>query len=270
MATGSGTMQTEAQRVTLQARQGIINIVASGPTESYVGLPLEYGVTVSNVGDARVRDLVVEGQMPAGMEFVDATHDGQMRGDRVVWAFPTLAEGTSQAVTVRMRGTGEPGFVRNVFSARGVCTGDVSDIVRTKLEGVPAMVIECIDVQDPNKVGESETYEIRVTNQGSANLTNIVVNCHLEEAQEFVSATGPTPTNAKTGDREYTFGPLPALAPRETATWRTSVRCVAQGDIRFHLKVTSDQHGRPVEETESTRVYEIGVATKDVEAQGEE
>jgi uncharacterized repeat protein (TIGR01451 family) len=255
-ATGEGNLAADAAAVNVVARQGIITIAVRGPAEEYVGLPTEYEMVVNNTGDARVRELVIEGRIPPGMEFVDASAGGTSQGDRVTWQYDQIAAGESKRVTVRLRGK-EPGVVRFVGTARGVCTGDVSEIVSTRLEGVPAILVEVVDKQDPNRVGEEEVYEIQVTNQGTAPETNVIVQAGLEDQEEFVSATGATPTAAKPPVKTITFQPLAALNAKETAVWRVVVRCVAPGDVRFHVEVTSDQHGRPVRETEATSIYDV-------------
>ncbi|HOA72006.1 MAG TPA: hypothetical protein PLQ89_03210 [Phycisphaerae bacterium] len=253
-AVAAGEMAADSAAVSITAVQGAIAVAVTGPAEDYVGLPLEYQIVVNNTGNARVRDVVLEARAPAGLEFVDATSGGSVQGDRVIWRFDQLPAGQSQAVAVRFRGR-EPGVVRVVGTARGVCVGDVSEIVTTRLEGVPALLVEVVDKQDPNRVGEEEVYEIQVTNQGTAAETNIIVQAAIEEAQEFLSATGATPTAAVPGARTVTFQPLPTLAPKETAVWRVVVRCLQPGDIRFAVEVSSDQHGRPVRETEATSIY---------------
>ncbi len=255
-AVGEGNLAADATAVTVTARQGVIGVAVRGPAEEYVGLPAEYEIVVNNTGDARVREIVVEGRIPPGMEFVDASNGGSAQSDRVVWRFEQINPGETLRVVTRLRGR-EPGVVRFVGTARGVCAGEVSEIVNTRLEGVPAILVEVVDKQDPNRVGEEETYEIQVTNQGSAAETNVIIQAQIEEQQQFVSATGATPTNARPGTPTITFQPLPVLNPKETAVWRVVVRCVAPGDIRFHVEVTSDQHGRPIRETEATSIYAV-------------
>jgi len=254
-AVAAGNMAADSAAVTLTAHQGSITIVVRGPEQEYVGLPVEYDVVVNNTGDARVREVIIEGRAPAGLEFLDATTGGTIQGDRVVWRFDQLPAGESKRVGVRYRGR-EDGVVRFVGTAHGICVGEVSEIVTTRIEGVPALLVEVVDKQDPNRVGEEEVYEIQVTNQGSAPDTNIIVQAELEDAEKFVSATGATSTGAAPGAKTVTFKALPRLAPKETAVWRVVVRCVAPADVRFAVQVSSDQlQGPPVRETEATRIY---------------
>lgn len=255
-AISADQVSTEVVDTRLIARQGALDLRTAGPRVEYVGLPVEYEIQVLNVGNAPVREVQVQSLIPTGTEFIDATDGGQPQEGYVRWRFDSLDAGDARTVYVRYRGTDEAGTVRNVVTARGVCTGDISSTVRTDLEGVPAMVVEVVDTQDPNRVGEIETYRITVHNQGSAAETNVIVRGELEEEMEFVAARGPTQTGAKPGARAFTFAPVPSLAPDQTVTWEVDTRCLAAGDIRFYVEVDSDQHGRPVRETEATVVVE--------------
>lgn len=53
-----------------------------------------------------------------------------------------------------------------------------------------------------------------------------------------------------------TFAPLPRLDPKAKATFRITVRGTAMADVRFRVSMISDQLQSPVEETESTHIYE--------------
>jgi len=122
------------------------------------------------------------------------------------------------------------------------------------VKGIPAILLECVDLADPIEVGAQETYVITVTNQGSADGTNIVVACTLPPEEQFVSASGPTKETVR--GRQVTFAPLKSLAPKAKATYRVVVKGAKPGDVRFKVSLTSDQMTSPAGETESTHIYE--------------
>ena len=97
-----------------------------------------------------------------------------------------------------------------------------------------------------------------MTNQGSAEDTNIRIQCNLEAAQELVSATGQTAaaTAVNASARSVTFQPLPRLAVGAKASWRVTVKAKAAGDIRFAVQMNTDELKRPVNETEATNFYQ--------------
>ena len=122
------------------------------------------------------------------------------------------------------------------------------------MKGIPAILLEAVDVRDPVEVGANETYVITVTNQGSAMDTNIKIVCTLGAQQEYVSSTGPT--TASVDGKTVTFALLASLAPKAKTTYKVVAKGIKAGDVRFKVQLTSDQLKVPVQETESTNIYE--------------
>ena len=122
------------------------------------------------------------------------------------------------------------------------------------MTGISALSMEVIDVEDPVRVGSHATYIIRVENQGSATATNISIGCMLEDYVRYVSSAGATASSQQ--GQTLRFFPLASLAPKTTAAWRVVVEAVRPGDARFKATMHADQLTRPVEETESTHLYE--------------
>ena len=148
----------------------------------------------------------------------------------------------------------EAGPELSTARAMADCANQPECELRTVWEGIPAVLLEVIDVEDPDEVGTTDTYIITVTNQGSATDTNVRITCELEPAMEYVSSDGPT--RATSTGRTITFAPLPTLQPKQKATWRVVVRGIEPGDIRFRVTMITDELTRIVEETEATRFYE--------------
>jgi uncharacterized repeat protein (TIGR01451 family) len=119
--------------------------------------------------------------------------------------------------------------------------------------GIPAVLLEAVDLQDPVGVGEEVTYEIRVTNQGSAPVTGIRLAALLPAAQEFMRGTGAGAVTAE--GRTVRTEALPLLEPKAQAAWRFTVRALTAGDIRFQVDLTSDQFPQPIVEFEATTQY---------------
>ena len=61
-----------------------------------------------------------------------------------------------------------------VFSAmaKGTCAKEVSTSCQTKVIGISALLLEKADHPDPIEVGETTTYTVKVTNQGTADDIN--------------------------------------------------------------------------------------------------
>jgi uncharacterized repeat protein (TIGR01451 family) len=120
--------------------------------------------------------------------------------------------------------------------------------------GVPGVLLEVGDVDDPVEVNGRTAYVITVTNQGFAVSTNIKIVCVLEENVKYLSSSGVTSGTLE--GNTITFAPLASLPPKAKATWKVAVTAIKAGDSRFKVTMITDQLTRPVEETEATRVYD--------------
>ena len=232
-------------------RQPVLVLTKKGPKNRYVGRPATFTIKVANKGDGPARNTVLTDVIPANAKFVSASGGGTAAGDKVSWNLGTLAPGASSEVTITLKVTTQ-GQVRNTATVTALCA-KTSDEAVVDVKGIPAILLECVDVEDPIEVGAKETYVITVTNQGSADGTNIVVACTLPPAEEFLSAQGPTKETVK--GKQVTFAPLKSLAPKAKAVYRVVVKGTQTGDVRFKVSLTSDQMTSPAEETESTHIY---------------
>ena len=140
----------------------------------------------------------------------------------------------------------------NVTAARGL-KSDAEAV--THIEGLSALLMEMVDLDDPVEVGADTAYEIRVTNTGSKTETNLQLVCTIPDKMEFRSATGAGGTRSHLQGKELTFEPIPKLAPRADVIFRVNVRGIAPGDLRFRARITADGLTEPVLKEESTKVY---------------
>ena len=250
-ATADGGL-TASDSCTTRVTQPVLTITKSGPDLRYIGRTADYQITVSNAGDAPARDTVVTDTLPGGTQFVSASDGGSSSGGTVNWSLGTLNPGESRTLSLTVR-TSSRGEARNVVHARAVCAEAQAETLM-RVEGIAAILLEVIDVEDPIEVGANETYLITVTNQGSAEDTNIVIECIVPPEMEYVSSDGLV--QATTEGARVRFAPLPSLAPGAKAEWRLVVRGVTAADARLKVIMNTDQTTSPVEETESTHVYE--------------
>jgi len=250
-ATADGGVTAEDSCKTV-IRQPVLVITKTGPRNRFVGRPITYEITIANKGDGPALNTVLTDVVPSGTTFVSATGGGRLVGGKVTWNLGTLAVNASRKVSVRLTAT-RSGTVRNTATVTATCA-EASDGASTVVKGIPAILLECVDLEDPIEVGAKETYVITVVNQGSAVGTNILVKCTLPAEQDFASATGPTKETV--AGRDVTFAPLESLAPKAKATYKVTVKGTKAGDVRFKVSLKSDQMTTPAEETESTHIYE--------------
>lgn len=250
IATGEGNLRAEAACTTV-IRQPELMVTKTGPEKRYLGRPATFEITVMNRGDAPARDVMLTDVLPPGMVLTQASDGPRHNGGELVWRLGTLNPDASKTVTVTVQ-CNESGVFRNDTVARAYCT-EAKASATTDVEGIAAVLLEVIDKDDPIEVGQNETYEIVVTNQGSADATNVVINCYLPPQQEFVAAHGPT--EATNTGPQISFAPAASVPPGGKLVYRVTVKGKGTGDVRFRATMTTDQTTSPVEETESTHIY---------------
>jgi len=251
-ATAAGGIDVASNQVTTVVHQPKIQVVKEGPDMRYVGRPVPYTITVTNTGKVPATKTVLTDRVPPGATCVSASAGGTSQGDKIVWDLGTIAPGKAKTVSVTVSAN-QPATLRSTASATAVCC-EAGDSASTLVKGIPAILLEVVDLEDPIEVGGNETYVITVTNQGSAVGTNIVIACTLPPQQTYASSDGPT--RVKVAEKDVTFAPLPQLAPKAKATYRVVVKGTKPGDVRFTVQLTSDQMESPAGETESTHIYE--------------
>ena len=251
MATADGGLKAESTHKVV-VRQPVLVVTKTGPAARYVNRNGTYEITVTNKGDAAARDTMLTDSLPSGLTFISASDGGKLAQGKVVWSLGSLAPNASRKVSITAKAN-RIGTLRNQVAAQAVCAEAAAEMT-TEVSGIAAILLEVIDVEDPIEMGANETYVIAVTNQGSAVGTGIKVTCKLPPEQEYVSSSGPT--TATVAGKEVTFAPLSSLAPKAVATYRLVVRAMGTGDVRFGVELNSDQMTSPVNETESTHIYE--------------
>ncbi len=251
-STGFGVVSA-SPTVVVQVQEPKLVVTKTGPARQFVHRELTYHIAVLNAGEVAADEVVVEDQIPADAAFVSATEGGWASGDKVVWRLGSLAPSASVRLGVTLRASRE-GTLNSTATVRARCSGTVSSSVQTAISTISAILLELADQADPVAVGESETYTIKVTNQGSAVDTNVRVTFWFEPNLQYVSSSGAT-IGTLQGDT-VVFEPLQSLPPKTDAVWRVVLQGVSPGDTRSKVTLTSDELTRPVEETEATHIYE--------------
>jgi len=235
----------------VRVTQPQLALTKSGPAMRFLGRSAEFTITVRNTGDAPANDAVLVDTIPDGLRFETADHNGRSAGNSVTWNLGSIEPGGTRTVSTTMTPL-RAGRYQNTATVNAYCAEARGSAV-LEVQGIPAILLEVVDLQDPIEVGGNEVYLVKVMNQGTSDGTNIRVTCTLPAELEYVLAEGPT--RAGVSGRTIAYEPLPVLAPKATATYRITAKGVATGDVRFAVSLVSDQALTPVEETESTHVY---------------
>lgn len=250
-ATSKEGVSAQASASTV-VRQALLQLSCTAPAERYLGRPGDFCFKISNTGDAACGDAVVEATIPAGVTVQSTTGGGTAANGKVTWRVGTLGAGESKEVCVTVV-SANAGQVSVNASATCGCAAPATTSCQTVYRGIAAVLLEVVDANDPIEVGANEVYEVIVTNQGSAPLTNVKIVSKLDDAQEFVSGTGTTAVSGS--GKTVTYAVVGSIAPKAKASWKVTIKALKAGDARFDTILTSDQTERSVEETESTHQY---------------
>ena len=253
VATSAVGLKAESEATLTNVRQPILTISKSGPKLQYLGRSIKYEITVVNTGDGPARDTMIEDIVPPGVTSIEATAGAQSAGSKLVWELGTLEPNVSKTVRVSYTPTKE-GDVMATATATAYCAETVTDSATTSIRGIAASRLEVIDLEDPVEVGETTTYLITVSNQGSAADANVRIACVLDDKLQYVSSAGATAGSIM--GKTVSFAPLRRLEPKSKATWRVVIRGARAGDVRFKVTMHTDQLALPVEHTEATHVYQ--------------
>ncbi len=251
-ASADGGLSASSNTVTTDVVQPSLDLTINCPSRIFQGQEMTFQLGVSNNGDAACENTMLEATIPAGTTFASASNGGTASGGKVVWRLNSLAAGGSADVSMELRADTQ-GAKTVSATVTCACSDPATADCTTDVQGIPAVLLEVVDVQDPTPMGENETYVIVVTNQGSATDTNIQITCTLEDTMEYVSSSGVT--NGSASGNTVTFAPLASLAAKAKAEWRVVVKAVGEGDVRFAVEMDTEQLTRPVNETEATNFY---------------
>jgi uncharacterized repeat protein (TIGR01451 family) len=251
VAKADGDLTANARTSTV-VKQPVLAITKTGTPKAFAGRNLEYTITVANRGDAAAENLMIQDMLPDGVTLVEASPTPQVRGKTLSWRLASLPANQEVKMMVKVKATTIGRQVNSVM-AQADCATAVRAQMVSEVDGIPASLLEVIDLDDPIEVGKNETYEITVTNQGSAPGTNIRIVCTLPPELEYVSGTGVT--SATSTGNTIVFRPLDRLNPKEKAVWRVVAKAVRVGSVRFKVSMTSDFLTVPVQETEATNLY---------------
>lgn len=250
--TGDNVDAQECSSITTNVCQPALALDLSGTNTWYMRNSGAFEAVVKNTSNCETKNVRVSADIPSNVRFASASEGGSGSGSTAVWNLGTLAAGEERTLSLRLDGAAIAEGTLN-FTATGDCAETRTDSEPINIKGIPAILLEVIDVTDPVRVGDSTTYVIIATNQGSAVGTNIAIQTMVEQ-MTVTAADGATAGSI--AGKNVTFEALPSLAPGAKAEWRVTVTVDAAGDQRFTTIMNSDQLSRPVQETEATNCYE--------------
>jgi len=247
-SSNAGSVQDDACVVIVEAG---IDVVKEGTPMQFVGKKAEYTITATNTGDVPLTDVVVTDTVPSQNKLHTAP-GAQINGNTATWT-TSLGAGESKSFDLTVIGLQEGTYCNQVSAASSQYGLSGDDDACTEWRGYPALLIEVIDTEDPLLIGEQTTYVIQITNQGTAQDTNVSLEVQLPSQLKVVSAAGDT--QGTISGNNVSFAPYKVLKAKQIIEFRVIAQAVAEGDARFRAQMKSDLLTTPVPEEEATQVY---------------
>jgi uncharacterized repeat protein (TIGR01451 family) len=232
---------------------GMVSLSKYGPSQLTQGTTGTYTITASNTGGTSLTGVTITDQIPSGMSYVSSSPTGSVSGNTVTWSLGTIYASQSRQVTLTLRGN-TAGTWNNYASL--TCYQGLTDTasVTTQVGAAPGgMTMSTTDTKDPIAVGETTTYIVTATNQGSTYLHNLRIVNAISSLMSFVSASGPS-TYTVSG-QTVTFSPVTTVAPHQTLTYYITVRAVSAGSALNLTTMTYDEFALPLTAQEGTAIY---------------
>ncbi|WP_187276457.1 DUF11 domain-containing protein [Parahaliea maris] len=211
-------------------------------TSAKPGDSITYTIQYVNSGTDTATAAVLEDFLPPDVTFVSASSNGSHSNGTVSWNLGDVAAGAigSETVTVQVNSPLADGTdLINFANISSVDTGTVpANPVTVAVSSAPALTINKTVSKTTAVPGDTLTYRIDITNTGTDQATNVVVEDQLPALVRYISSIG----QHNNGRVEWT---IPVLAAGKTTslTLVTAVElAAANGDkLRNSVSVQSDQ-----------------------------
>ena len=235
---------------TVTVHQPVLAITCKATEQQYIGRKFDVSYTVSDTGDAPAAGSKLEVTVPAGLEVASAG-TGTAANGKIDYDLGTVDTNSPQTVTASFT-SAAAGTFDFAGSVSGTCAAAATTTCESKVVGIPAILLEKSDNPDPVAVGDTTVYTVKVTNQGSADDSNVAISILVDSELVPVSSDQP---NATINGQTVTFPVIPTLGTKQAVTYTIVAKGVTAGDAHTKFILSSDNVTTPITAEESTTVY---------------
>lgn len=224
----------------------------TGPSRRYLERQATYQLDIANVGTANATNVELSVQLDRGFTFVKTDFEGRYDAARhaVFWSLPALPAGQSGKVPLTLLPVQEGNRVLRTEATADLGIRTASD-TRVTIDSLAELTFSINDNADPIEVGGQTTYEIRISNTGSRDDTNVRVAIQLPPGLEIAEQGDFTAQ----GQGIIAFSPKALLKANDEIVYTLKANGIAPGRHIVKAIVTSDQSDVPVTKEESIKVY---------------
>ncbi len=223
-----------------------IQLVRRGPRRRYVGRSAKYENILSNETAFEASGIRVVEQIPEGMKFAGASHNGVYNPqDRaVIWTVDRIDAAETKTLSIELLAmkSGDQESSVTVLENAGF---ETSAQHITAVEDLHNIGTRMSHLDGPVFVGEEFGFDIVVQNRGTADATGILLTVDLPDGVKGVSVgkDGPRAVpDISGGQLLYRFEPIKRIGPAEDITIRINLKAtepISNGIV--NVRVRSDQ-----------------------------
>ncbi len=232
-----------------EAPRSALAIDCDLPEKILVGQKFKACANIHNIGNLTASNVLVSLPVPDNSVVTATTDGGVVTNNAVEWTLANLPANVSKSVCARFKPS-QVGTLHFNPIVRGDNVAPQQSSCEIAVSGIAAILLEKADHPDPVAIGDTTTYTVKVTNQGSADDANVQVVVTL--APELV------PVSASTGSisgQRVTLPVVPVLAAKQAVTYTIIAKGVKAGDGHTRFDLTSDLLKPGIYAEESTMVY---------------
>ena len=220
--------------------------LAALPGLSTPGQPFQLLVTVTNRGPETARQLVVNGEAPAGLELLSATFDfgdWEAQHGGWVWRLEELPPGTAESLTLTWQAASLGDFTHRASVTAPEADPDLADNQAEAAVAVRPSANLTLRLEGPASPVRRDgltTYLWRLENQGPEPATAVVL------AHPLPAAFALETLHADAGAAEFADGRVtwrvPELAPDAAASLQVTVTPLSAGAVQLTATAASDEN----------------------------
>ena len=219
------------------------------PDKNIVGRKMEVCLTVHNTGNIVASNAVATLPLPENAVVTATTDGGVFTNHSITWPLPALAPASTKQVCALLK-TVQPGPLNFNPTVASENVPAVNSSCETTVAGIPAILLEKADNPDPVSIGDNTTFTVKVTNQGTADDSNVqVIVAIAPELAPLTSSEGTIVGNT------VTLPVVPTLAPKAAVTYTIVAKGMIAGDGHTKFTLSSAMLKTPISAEESTTVY---------------